>query len=410
MEVTCIKCKHTTTLPLEITLVDFACPNCSTHSSYKKNPNGEIIKHFDYGYDRKIGLNIGQSGELYGVQYTVTGMLIKRVAGSYHWKEFILDGANGERAFLSESNGHWIFLEEEQTEYDVSDLPEKVDYQGSIFKLYGNEKTTLAYAEGVFDYALPRNYQTMTEYINPPYILSFERDEEGQTLFVGKHIPWRTVEKAFKISWMPDRGGVGVVQPGMVNFINTVLIFAITALLLIFSHIFIYRDKVQESLLIDRLPFSTYGQKPYVSQPFEVTEAASTLLIELNADVNNSWAYVDVGLVNETTGAEEYAGKDIEYYHGYEGGENWSEGDSNAEMNLCGVAPGRYHLVLTPQKDSSDLITTVVNISVTRNPPSKRNVIIPILFMALAAFGIYKWAGYHERKRWEDSDYSPFDE
>lgn len=410
MEVTCIRCKKVTTVPITIALVDFACGYCSSHTAYDKDANGAFVKKFEYYPDKRIGLNVGQQGELFGVKYTVTGMLVKRVAGTFYWKEFILDGDNGQRAFLSESNGHWIFLEEEPDQPDITHMPDVIYYQNTRFQLYGNEKVTLAYAEGVFDYELPRKSQKMIEYINPPYILSFEREEDSLTLFVGRHIPSAKVAKAFGISWMPDKVGVGVVQPPWVNFTNSMLIFAVTALLLIFSHIFIYRDKVQETLLGDTIPFSLYADKEYVSKSFEVKGATGTLRIQLQADVDNSWAYVDLGLVNEATGTEEYVSKDIEYYHGYEGGESWSEGDNEAKMFVCGVAPGKYHLTLKPQKDVQDGKTTVVNVDVTWNPPTKRNVIIPIIFMALVGFGLYKWADYTERKRWEDSDYSPFDE
>lgn len=410
MEVTCIRCKKVTTLPVTIALVDFACGYCSSHTAYNKDVNGAFVKKFEYSPDKRIGLNLGQQGELFGIKYTVTGMLIKRVAGTFYWKEYILDGDNGQRAFLSESSGHWIFLEEEPDQPDITHKPDIVHYQNTRFQLYGDEKVTLAYAEGVFDYELPRKSQNMIEYINPPYILSFERDEDSLTLFVGRHIPSAKVAKAFGISWMPTKEGVGVVQPALVNFTNSILILAITALVLIFSHIFIYKDKVQESLLDDSIPFARFTQKEYVSKPFEIKGATGTLRIKLAADVDNNWAYVDVGLVNEDTGAEEYAGKSIEYYYGYEDGENWSEGGNSEQMYVCGVAPGKYHLTLTPQKDAADIKTTAINVNVTWNPPSKRNVIIPIIFMALVGFGLYKWAGYTERKRWEDSDYSPFDE
>jgi hypothetical protein len=410
MDVTCIKCNHVTVLPLEINKVELACGNCGTVTSFAKKAEGDIIRRYDYQHDKRIGLNVGQQGELFGVKYTVTGMLVKRVAGTFYWKEYILDGDNGQRVFLSETNGHWIFLEEEPDQPDITHIPDVIYYQNTRFQLYGDEKVTLAYAEGVFDYELPAKAQSMIEYINPPYILSFERDEDGQILFVGRHMSSRKIAKAFGVSWMPNKTGVGVVQPALVSFTNSILVLAVTALLLIFSHIFIYRDKAQEQLLSDTIPFSLYADKEYVSRSFEVQGATGTLRIQLQADVDNSWAYVDVGLVNETTGAEEYIGKDIEYYYGYEGGENWSEGDNNVKMYLCGVAPGKYHLTLKPQKDALDGKTTVVNADVTWNPPSKRNVIIPIIFMAVVGFGLYKWAQYSEMKRWEDSDYSPFDE
>jgi hypothetical protein len=49
--------------------------------------------------------------------------------------------------------------------------------------------------------------------------------------------------------------------------------------------------------------------------------------------VDNSWANVGLGLVNEKTNEIVYASKDIEEYHGYEDGENWSEGRRDESFN-----------------------------------------------------------------------------
>ena len=60
-------------------------------------------------------------------------------------------------------------------------------------------------------------------------------------------------------------------------------------------------------------------------------------------------------MINETTGEEIYANKDIEYYHGYTDGENWTEGNTTEEFNICGVAAGKYHLAITPMKATEDI-------------------------------------------------------
>ena len=63
-----------------------------------------------------------------------------------------------------------------------------------------------------------------------------------------------------------------------------------------------------------------------------------------------------MALVNENNGEEVYASKDIEYYHGYTDGENWTEGSNSEDFNLCGVAAGKYHLTITPSKAARRLI------------------------------------------------------
>jgi hypothetical protein len=70
----------------------------------------------------------------------------------------------------------------------------------------------------------------------------------------------------------------------------------------------------------------------------------------LYSNVDNSWANVELSLINEKTNETEYTSKDIEEYHGYEDGESWSEGSKNEEFNFCGVAPGKYHFTISAQK------------------------------------------------------------
>lgn len=68
-------------------------------------------------------------------------------------------------------------------------------------------------------------------------------------------------------------------------------------------------------------------------------EVQLPLNVEAFSNVDNSWATFDVSLVNEKNNEVITATKDIEYYHGYEGGENWAEGNKSVDYNFCGVAP-----------------------------------------------------------------------
>ena len=67
------------------------------------------------------------------------------------------------------------------------------------------------------------------------------------------------------------------------------------------------------------------------------------------SNVDNSWANVELSLVNEKTNETEYASKDIEQYHGYEGGKAGAK-EVEEEFNICGVAPGKYHFTISAQK------------------------------------------------------------
>ena len=127
------------------------------------------------------------------------------------------------------------------------------------------------------------------------------------------------------------------------------------------------------------------------------------------APVDNSWASVQIALINEKTGEEVYANKDIEYYHGYTDGESWSEGSNTEEFNLCGVSAGKYHLAISSSKDTADLNATYVAIKANWNAPSNRNVWFICILMGVITLGLFYLDRNFEIKRWSDSSYTPYD-
>jgi hypothetical protein len=84
-----------------------------------------------------------------------------------------------------------------------------------------------------------------------------------------------------------------------------------------------------------------------LSQPFTVTESGTGLEVQLDVpSLDNSWAALDVALVNSDDGVVGVTDQDVEYYQGVEGGESWSEGGRSASAYLEVEEPGTYRLLL----------------------------------------------------------------
>jgi len=83
----------------------------------------------------------------------------------------------------------------------------------------------------------------------------------------------------------------------------------------------------------------------HFSQPFEL-EGGLNLGFHFAAPLDNQWLYVAADLVNEETGAIESFDAQLEYYHGVEGGESWTEGSRDQSVYLRAVPAGRYVLRL----------------------------------------------------------------
>jgi hypothetical protein len=79
------------------------------------------------------------------------------------------------------------------------------------------------------------------------------------------------------------------------------------------------------------------------SQPFDLTSNKNVRILA-SANVNNTWADLDVDLYNEQNQEIESVHVPIEYYSGVEDGESWSEGDQNQDATISSPGAGHYTL------------------------------------------------------------------
>lgn len=398
MDFPCFHCNTETKLDVKIDVTFFACPSCGT--LYSKNNNND----FEYKdrFKKEIynnAFSIGQKANFKNEIYTIIGLLIKRFDSITRWSEYVLQNDKGEFLYLSESSGNFILLEQIEFDKKVGNHPLTVDYLDKTFDRYDYTYPKLDYASGYFDYNV-LNKMELIEYINPPYILSFEKLGQEQTAFYGRHISRSSIKKAFDTSAIPPKSEIGMVQPFPIDVRNLAIIFCSVAILILLSHWFLNKDRTAQEIINTSLPFENYTTKDYVSPSFELEGSSAPLQISVSSNVDNSWANVQVVLVNEKTNEEVYASKDIEYYHGYTDGENWTEGSTSEDFNICGVSAGKYHLTMTPLKAPEDLSNSTINVSATWNKPSLRNFFMTLLFMAIFVVIVYYISKNFEQKRW----------
>ena len=398
MDFPCFHCNTVTKLDVKIDVSFFACPSCST--LYAKNNNNDFT--YKDRFKKEIYNNVfslGQKANFNDDIFTIIGLLIKRYNSVSRWAEYVLQNDKGEFLYLSESSGNFILLEQIEFEKKVGNHPLTVEYLDKTFDRYDYSYPKLDYASGYFDFNILNKIE-LIEYINPPYILSFEKFGQEQNAFYGKHISRREIKRAFKSSVIPSKSEIGMVQPFLIDVRNLAITFCSVAILILLSHWFLNKDRTTQEVLNTSIPFENYISKDYVSPSFELKGSSAPLQISVSSNVDNSWANVQVALINEKTNEEVYASKDIEYYHGYTDGENWTEGSTSEDFNICGVSEGKYHLNITPIKAPEDLSNSSINISATWNKPSLRNFFMTLLFMGVFVVIVYYFSRYFEQKRW----------
>ncbi|WP_228408617.1 DUF4178 domain-containing protein [Chryseobacterium sp. JV274] len=300
-----------------------------------------------------VVLDVGQKGKIGGEEYTVVAIIVKRYGNNIFWREYYLKDSKGNDAFLSESDGHWVFLipmHPDDFKGKNSKLP---TYLGRTYRWYENSQCSVEAAAGFFEEHVDFSLATYKEYVNGTRMISQEKTSKKSQYFYGVHISKHDVKKAFKIAHMPYYTGVGIVQPYYFDIKQAINIFCIAALLICLFQLYVYTSRTNETVFAQTINFTDVRDKEMVSSSFTLSGGSAPLKVNAFSGVDNSWANIQLSLVNEKTNEIIYTSKDIEQYHGYEDGESWSEGSQSEDFNLCGVSSGQYHFLISAEKDGS---------------------------------------------------------
>lgn len=406
--INCPKCKATTSFKNSVEVASFGCESCK--SLFVKNQFDELklVKQFQYN-PIDIVLPLGAKATFDGEEYELIGYIIKKTDGIYYWREYTLKSKSDKYVYLSEANGHWIFLQESEEDFQFDDHYDGyTDDEGKTYNKYGITTASIVGAYGFFDIKIPSQNVKMLEYINPPYILSRENINGVYVGYKGWHIAKADIKKAFNIGDLPSQSGVGIVQPYYFNVYQTAIIFCVTILLVLFTHKTMNMERSDKQVLGTSLKFSDFRNKEYLSPSFNLYGTSAPLRIDLSSPVSNSWAYAGVSVINEDTNEEIFAEKEIEYYSGYEDGYAWNEGSTAENFYICGLGPGKYHLSISLSKNDLDFSNDDMHVRAKWENASNWNfgfvIWTFIIVFILILIGRYLF----EKSRWSDSEYSPY--
>ncbi|HCM35360.1 DUF4178 domain-containing protein [Chryseobacterium sp.] len=332
-------------MAIEFAIEEFICSHCNTLVGVKNITQKKDIKK----PVENVVLEVGRKGTLYGTDYWVINIVIKKYGSDTFWREYALKDKAGNNVYLSESDGHWVFLRQLEVAFKESKFHAELD--GRKYRWYETTPCTTYAAAGYFEDKLNFGLANYKEYVNGTEMISREQYGKSSQFFKGNHISRSTVRKAFGIKNMPYKSGIGIVQPFPYNVRQCTNIMAITALLICLLQLYVVTSRSNQTVFEQNINFADVNDKELVSKSFSFSGGSAPLKIHLFSDVNNSWANVGIGLVNEKTNEVTYATKDIEQYSGFEGGESWSEGSQTEDFNMCGIPQGTYHFLISAEKE-----------------------------------------------------------
>ncbi len=403
-----------------------ACPNCGS----LLDANQGRLKFLQALTPPKVKpvIPLGSVGEFSGARLTVIGFMQRSVefAGvRYSWEEYLLYNPQVGFRWLVRSDDNWNFVEAVPPGAVALEggTGRGARYGGKRFKLYQNATARVDHVLGEFYWKVSTGeLARASDFISPPQMLSKEESvitqkdaKKGKTLSTGE-INWSLgtflkrseVEKAFGISGLPRTSKIAPNQPYPYKSIYKYWILMLIVTFLFGAFVMSTRSNrkvFEQTYQLEPLKSLEDSQVRF-SDPFEL-KARQNIKITATANVDNSWLEVEGDLINQATDEGQGFSIPVEYYHGVEDGESWSEGNQSPGVRISAVPEGNYILGLDVRWEKFQQ-PAVLNVRVEQGAPNEMHLLLALVLISIFPLIMIFYHFSFERRRWEDSDYSPF--
>jgi len=359
---------------------------------------------------------IGAEGTFPGdVKFKIIGAVVRSVTVDgiqYFWHEYLLYNPMVGFRWLVHSDNHWNFVEP----VNPADVEQSgmfgsgatVNYNGRTFKIFQDAPAVVEYVKGEFYWRVEQGETVQaTDYVSPPMMLSREESNNEINWSAGTYMTNDEIEKIFGISGLPRPWGVAPNQPFTGRFYYTW--GALPLLLLLVVAIFsipltgLTKTALSQEIVLPPMTNATTAQAVF-SQPFDI-RANGNVRITAGAQVDNSWADLDVDLINDQSQEVESVNVPVEYYSGVDDGEAWTEGDKSTDATLSSLPAGKYTLKVegTWQNWQTQM---PVSVKVEQNVNRGVNFCCAfIVLLIVPVLGFFRKFTF-ESSRWKDSMFS----
>jgi hypothetical protein len=327
----------------------------------------------------------------------------------YFWHEYLLYEPTIGFRWLVHSDNHWNFVEPvnpaEVEQFGFIGTGATVRYDGSTFKIFQDAPAVVQYVKGEFYWRVEQGETVRAvDYVSPPRMLSQEASANEVNWSLGTYMTNEQVEKAFGISSLPRPWGIGPNQPFTGRFYYTwaliplVLLFVIAVFMIPLGGM--QSTVLNQNVILPPLVNATTAQTLF-SQPFDL-KANRNVQITASANVDNSWASLDIDLINEQSQEVESVSIPVEYYTGTDSDGAWSEGGKSSDASLSSLPAGKYTLRIegTWEKWQTPM---PVAVKVEQNVMRGVNFCVALILLAIVpVLGIIRKLTF-ESGRWKDS-------
>jgi hypothetical protein len=343
--------------PLSLTAPDKAervtCPNCS--SLLDVNQGDLTYLHALKPVNDDFVLPVGAEGTFKDdVKFKIIGAVVRSVTiegTKYYWHEYLLYNPSVGFRWLVHSDNHWNFVEPvnpaEVTQSVLGGAGTSVTYDGRFYKIFQDANARVEYVKGEFYWRVETGETVRAiDYVNAPLMLSQEITPNEMNWSLGVYMTNAEIEKGFGVKNLPKPWSVAPNQPFTGSFYYTWGLLPLLGLLVVAVFMIplsgLSSTVLSQELVLPPMTNQSAAQTAF-SQPFDI-RANRNIRISASAPVSNSFADLDVDLVNEQSQDIESVNIPIEYYFGTDSDGSWTEGSKDQDATLSSLPAGKYTL------------------------------------------------------------------
>lgn len=404
--------------PLELIAPDKAervtCPNCSSLLDVSQG-NLTYLRALNPPPNAPdFVAPIGAEGTFPGdVKFKIIGAVVRSVTldgVQYFWHEYLLYNPMIGFRWLVHSDNHWNFVETVNAA-EVTPPSSGIgkgavaNYNGRTFKIFQDAPAVVEYVKGEFYWRVEQGETVRAvDYVSAPLMLSQEMSQNEINWSVGTYMTNDEIEKAFGISGLPKPWSVGPNQPFTGRFYYTwgalplLLLFVVAIFMIPLTGI--SSTVLTQEVVLPPMANATTAQAQF-SQPFDL-KGGRNVRITASAQVDNSWADIDIDLVNDQSEEVESVNVPVEYYSGTDSDGSWTEGSKSTDATISSLPSGKYTLRVegTWQNWQAQM---PVNVKVEQGVNRGVNFCCALFILAIVPiFGLIRKISF-ESGRWKDS-------
>ncbi|MEW2918428.1 DUF4178 domain-containing protein [Ruegeria sp. ANG10] len=392
------------------------CEFCG--SELDAQDNYKVLRKFNDLERPHTPFSIGMRGTLYDVEFVIIGLIqhTERWAGRiFTWIDHQLYSPTHGYAWLTLENDHLVFSRRYRgggwiSEHwvETADHPPIVRTSQGTYRYYETTHSEITFVEGEFTWRPKMGERTVTvTAMSDTAMLGFSQTGNEREAYRSIYVFKAEAEAAFGVALDLGPYRVHPLQPFVegrnYRFLRrTSLIFATICLVMAAVFHLSSGPAVLQNQIVE-LNAETVEVK------FPLEADGKLAAIKVTGNVNNSWAYLEMELLDPENQPVFGAGRTIETYSGRDADGSWSEGSPFTRLRFRPEISGTYTLALTVAEQNtwgrSGQYVSRLWVDVRSGVSSgKWLALLGGVFGALLMIQVGRKA-LHQRARWFGSDW-----